>query len=55
MGEIVGTAPSIISGSVGLYNYRQTKDGTIVSEKIKAKGVGMFRTNTGDHLHLAAK
>lgn len=40
MGKIVGTAPSIISGSVGLYTYRQTKDGTIVSEKIKAKGVG---------------
>lgn len=40
MGKIVGTAPSIISGSVGLYTYRQTKDGTIVSEKVKAKGVG---------------
>lgn len=40
MGKIVGTAPSQISGSVGLYTYRQTKDGTIVSEKVKAKGVG---------------
>lgn len=39
MGKIVGTAPSVISGSVGMYTYRQTKDGTIVSEKVKAKGV----------------
>ncbi|MCQ2295530.1 MAG: hypothetical protein MJZ67_07735 [Bacteroidales bacterium] len=40
MGKIVGTSPSSISGSVGLYTYRQTKDGTVVSEKVKAKGVG---------------
>lgn len=39
MGKIVGTAPSIIQGSVGLYTYRQTKDGTVVSEKVKARGI----------------
>lgn len=38
MGKIVGTDPSVISGSVGMYTYRQTKDGTIVSEKVKDKG-----------------
>ena len=35
MGKIIGTAPSSISGSVGNYTYRQTKDGYIVSEKRK--------------------
>ena len=29
-----------MQGSVGLYTYRFTKDGYIVSEKVKAKGVG---------------
>ena len=40
MGKIIGTSPSSIKGSVGLYTYRFTKDGYIVSEKVKAKGVG---------------
>ena len=40
MGKIIGTSPSSIKGSVGLYTYRFTKHGYIVSEKIKAKGVG---------------
>ncbi|MCQ2278505.1 MAG: hypothetical protein MJZ62_04300 [Bacteroidales bacterium] len=35
MGKINGTAPCSISGSVGNYTYRQTKDGYIVSEKRK--------------------
>ncbi len=35
MGKIIGTAPSSISGSVGNYTYRRTKDGYIVSEKKK--------------------
>ena len=30
MGKIMGTAPSQISGSVGLYTFRQTKDGTVI-------------------------
>ena len=40
MARITGTAPSSMQGSVGLYTYRFTKDGYIVSEKVKAKGVG---------------
>lgn len=40
MARIIGTAPSSMKGTVGLYTYRYTKDGYIVSEKIKAKGVG---------------
>lgn len=39
MGKIVGLAPSSISGSVGQFTFRQTKDGIIVSEKVKAKGI----------------
>lgn len=39
MARIIGTAPSQMRGSVGLYTYRQTKDGTVVSEKIQKKGV----------------
>ena len=35
MGKIIGTAPGSISGSVGNYTYRNTKDGYIVSEKVK--------------------
>ena len=35
MGKIIGTAPSSISGSVGNYTYRRTKDGYVVSEKRK--------------------
>ncbi|MCQ2294331.1 MAG: hypothetical protein MJZ67_01640 [Bacteroidales bacterium] len=30
MGKIVGTSPSSISGSVGLYTYRQTKDAAVI-------------------------
>mgnify|MGYP003290356990 CR=1 FL=1 len=35
MARIVGFSPSQMSGSVGNYTYRQTKNGTIVSEKIQ--------------------
>lgn len=39
MGKIVGITPSKISGSVGGYTYRVTKDGVIVSEKIVKKSL----------------
>ena len=34
MGKVKGLSPSRISGSVGNYTFRQTKDGTIVTEKM---------------------
>lgn len=39
MGKIVGITPSKISGSVGGYTYRVTKDGVVVSEKIVKKSL----------------
>lgn len=38
MARIKGLAPSQMQGSVGLYTYRMTKHGVVVSEKIQAKG-----------------
>lgn len=35
MGKVKGLSPSRISGSVGNFTFRQTKDGTIVTEKIQ--------------------
>ncbi len=37
MGKIKGLSPSRISGSVGDYTYRQTRYGTVVSQKVQKK------------------
>lgn len=38
MAKVKGISPSKMSGSVGDFTYRQTKYGTVVSEKIQSKG-----------------